>query len=380
LKIGGDVAKLQRTMSPLRRPDVSEGTAALELSERQRTVLRALVAAYIAQAAPVGSATISHLLSSPLSSASIRATVAELRERGLVEQPHKSAGSVPTSQAIEIFVHHLMEEPRLAEYQRRSLSDSFEGLDASGAVRLASTLLSEHARQLGFVVAPRLPSIRLQHVSFVRLSSEQVLVVLVARSGRVHRRTIAHAGVRDQAELDRFAAELNRRIVGLTLAGVRALLREELASLRDRAQDLVQRALALGLRALDLDDPGRPDLMFGTRLALLDQPEFHDPERIRELFAAIETGELLLDLLDRLATAEGVRVALGHEHDVAELRRCALVAAPYGRRGETPQGVLGVIGPSRMDYRRVIPLVDYCSAIVSRKLSLADEPGAGRPV
>ena len=180
-------------MSPLRRPGLSEGTAALDMSERQRTVLRALVAAYIAQAAPVGSATISHLLSAPLSSASIRATVAELRERGLVEQPHKSAGSVPTSQAIEIFVHHLMEEPRLAEYQRRSLSDSFEGLDASGAVRLASTLLSEHARQLGFVVAPRLPSIRLQHVSFVRLSSEQVLVVLVAVSTGAPSRTPACA-------------------------------------------------------------------------------------------------------------------------------------------------------------------------------------------
>jgi heat-inducible transcriptional repressor len=363
-------------MATLRNPEASQADRALELSERERLVLRALVAAYIAEAAPVGSGTISHLLSVPLSSASIRSTVAALRDRGLVEQPHKSAGSIPTSQAIQVFVHHLMDEPELAEYERRSLRASFDDVDATGAVRLASTLLSERARQLGFAVAPRLPSIRLQHVSFVRASSERVLVVLVARSGRVHRRTIEHAGVRDQADLDRIAAMLNERIVGHTLSEVRSLLQEELAQLRNRAGDLLARALSLGLRALAIDEAGPPDLLLGTRLALLDQPEFHDPERIRELFTAIETGESLLELLDRVVLAEGVQVALGDELEATELRRLALVAAPYGREGDSPQGVLGVIGPCRMDYRRVIPLVEYCSTIVSNKLVSADETAA----
>lgn len=363
-------------MSQLRKPDSSRSLAALELSERQRIVLRALVAAYIAEAAPVASAMLSHLLPVPLSSASIRSTVAELRDRGLVEQPHKSAGSVPTPRAIEVFVYHLMEEPQLAEYERRSMRDSFEGVDASVAVRMASTLLSERAHQLGFVVAPRLTTIRLQHVSFVRVSLDRVLVVMVACSGRVDRRVIDHAGSHDQAELDRIAATLNERIVGRTLAEVRDRLGEELLTLRHRANDLVARALALGLRALDADESGPPDLLLGTRLALLDQPEFRDPEIVRDLFSAIETGASLLDLLDRIVSAAGVHVALGDELETAELRHCALVAAPYGRRDEAPQGVLGVIGPCRMDYRRVIPLVDYCSTIISKKLALADESRA----
>jgi len=363
-------------MSHLRIPPSSDPAIALELSERQQAVLRALVTAYIAEAAPVGSSMVSHMLTFPLSSASIRSTVAELREHGFVEQPHKSAGSVPTTRAIEAFVYYLMDESELGEYEQQALRDAFDDVDASGALRVASTLLSERARQLGFIVAPRVASIRLQHVSFVRAASDRVLVVMVTRSGRVHRRVIGHAGVRDQAELDRIAATLNERVVGRTLAEVRDRLRRELLPLRDRANDLLARALVLGLQALEERAPGPPDLMLGTRRALLEQPEFRDPERIRELFSAIETGETLLDLLDRIALDEGVHVAVGSALEVAELRHCALVAATYGREGDAPQGVLGVIGPSRMDYRRVIPLVEYCSQIVSSKLTWADESEA----
>ena len=345
------------------------------LTDRQRLVLRALVAAYIAEAAPVGSATLSHLLSSPLSSASIRHTMGELRELGLVDQPHSSAGRVPTSQAIQIFVEQLMDEPELGAWDRRTLRDSFEGIDAAAAVGMVGSVLSERARQLGFVVTPSLERIRLQHVSFVRLSSERLLVVLVACSGRVHRRVVEEPNTQNQAELDRIAALLNARIHNLTLEELRDRLNKELVGLRDRANDVVARALALGLRAIDVDDEGPADLWLGTRLALLDQPEFHDPERIRELYSAIETGESLLGIVERVVAAEGVSVAVGAPLDSPELSRCALVAAPYGRAGEAPQGVLGVIGASRMDYRRVIPLVDYCSLLVSRKLALADEGG-----
>lgn len=365
-------------MSP-RRTSAADPTSPISsilLTDRQRLVLRALVAAYIAEAAPVGSATLSHLLSSPLSSASIRHTMGELRELGLVDQPHSSAGRVPTSQAIQIFVEQLMDQPELGAWDRRTLRNSFEGIDASAAVGMVGSVLSECARQLGFVVTPSLERIRLQHVSFVRLSSERLLVVLVACSGRVHRRVVDEPNTHDQAELDRIAALLNARIHNLTLDELRGRLNEELAGLRVRANDVVARALALGLRAIDVDDEGPAALWLGTRLALLDQPEFHDPERIRELYSAIETGESLLGIVERVVAAEGVSVAVGDQLDAPELSRCALVAAPYGRAGEAPQGVLGVIGPCRMDYRRVIPLVDYCSLLVSRKLALVDEGGA----
>ena len=372
----GDTAVLMQ-VHPLSGSDVNAPGASLNLSERQRVVLRALVGAYIAEAAPVGSATLSHLLSAPLSSASIRHTMGELRELGLVDQPHSSAGRVPTSQAIQIFVEQLMAEPELGDWDRRTLSDSFEGIDASAAVGMVGSVLSERARQLGFVVTPSLERVRLQHVSFVRLSSDRLLVVLVARSGRVHQRVVEEPNAKDQAALDRIAALLNARIHNLTLDDLRLRLAKELDGLRDRANDAVAQALALGLRAIDVDEDGPADIWLGTRLALLDQPEFHDPERIRELYSAIETGESLLAIVERVVGGEGVSVAVGDQLDASELRRCALVAAPYGREGEAPQGVLGVIGPVRMDYRRVIPLVDYCSLLVSRKLALADEAGSG---
>lgn len=372
----GDTAVLM-PVHPLPGSDANASRASLNLSERQRVVLRALVGAYIAEAAPVGSATLSHLLSAPLSSASIRHTMGELRELGLVDQPHSSAGRVPTSQAIQIFVEQLMEEPELGDWDRRTLRDSFEGIDASAAVGMVGSVLSERARQLGFVVTPSLERVRLQHVSFVRLSSERLLVVLVARSGRVHQRVVEEPNSKDQAELDRIAALLNARIHNLTLDDLRLRLAEELDGLRNRANDAVAQALALGLRAIDVDEDGPADIWLGTRLALLDQPEFHDPERIRELYSAIETGESLLAIVERVVGGEGVSVAVGDQLDDPELRRCALVAAPYGRAGEAPQGVLGVIGPVRMDYRRIIPLVDYCSLLVSRKLVLADEAGSG---
>jgi heat-inducible transcriptional repressor len=361
----------------LRAGSSGSSGSSIELSERQRVVLRALVAAYIAEAAPVGSATLSHLLSSPLSSASIRNTMGELRELGLVLQPHASSGRVPTNQAIQIFVEQLMAEPALGDWDRRTLRDSFEGIDASAAVGMVGSVLSERARQLGFVVTPRLERVRLQHVSFVRLSSERLLVILVARSGRVHQRVVDEPSPIGQAELDRIAGLLNSRIHNLTLEDLRARLTEELDGMLDRANDVIAQALALGLRAIDVDDDGPADIWLGTRLALLDQPEFHDPERIRELYSAIETGESLLEIVERVVAGEGVSVAVGDQLDDPELRRCALVAAPYGRPGEAPQGVLGVIGPCRMDYRRVIPLVDYCSFLVSRKLALADEAGGG---
>ena len=357
-------------------PAAAEGLP--QLGERQRMVLRALVAAYIAEAAPVGSRMLAHLLPVALSPASVRATLGELGELGLVDQPHASAGRVPTTAALRLFVHQLMEAVDLGDYERRALRHSFESVDSGSALALASSLLSEHVRQLGFASAPRLERLRIQHLSFVRIASGRILVVLVSRSGRVHRRLIHDRDGFDQAELDRIALLLNERVAGRTLVEVRRRLEAELRGLRERAGDLVARALGLGLCAVDLDadQPAAPDLVLGTRLALLDQPEFRDPERIRGLFAALEAGEHLMGLLERVMASDRVHVLMGDQLDATELRDCALVAAPYGRAGEEPLGAIGVIGPARMDYRRVIPVFDFCSELVSDKVGVvAADPG-----
>ena len=340
-----------------------------ELSPRQQSVLRALVAAYVGAAAPVGSGTISELLSVRLSSASVRNTLAELSDLGLIRKPHASSGRVPTDEGMRLFVDRLLAPGALDSNERRLLDRSFEDVEIDRAVRLASQILSDHSHQLGFVVAPRLERLSLQQVSFVRLSAERVLAVLVDVSGHAHQRVVENPdpdrGV-DQAELDRMAATLNERIAGCTLREVRDRLAGEVRSLRSHAGRLLERALRLGLRAAEaaLEVPTPSDLVIATHLALLDQPEFSDPERVRELFAALEQGERLVDLLEELLLGQGVSVTLGEKLESHGLPGCALVAAPYGEAA----GLLGVIGPTRMDYGRIIPLVGYCSRLVTDKL------------
>jgi heat-inducible transcriptional repressor len=303
-----------------------------------------------------------------ISSASIRAVMAELAELGLVEQPHPSAGRIPTERGLRFFVDELLDPATLAAHERRTIAYSVDEAEVDTVVQVASQLLSERTHQLGFVVAPRIDRVVLQHVTLVRITSERVLAVLVSQTGAAYRRVIEEAGVSDQAELDRISAMLNERIVGRTLREVRALLAREASELRRRADRLLARAIDFGSKVLAAEDGEAVDLVIETRLALLDQPEFRDPRRVRDLFAAVETKERLLEVLDRMLEAQGVRVAFGDEVDEPALYRCALVASRYGE-ADAPLGILGVIGPSRMDYSRVIPLVEYFSHVVTEKLT-----------
>ncbi len=342
-----------------------------ELSPRQAAVLRAMVTAYVGEATPIGSATLSSLLPINISAASVRATLVDLTRLGLAEQPHPSAGRVPTQRGLRLFVDRLLDPTALVASERRAIAYSVDEAAADGVVQVASQLLSERTHQLGFVVTPRLDRVVLQHMSLVRLAGNRVLVVLVSQAGETRRRMIEDDQASDQAELDRIATMLNGRVVGRTLPQVREALEREARLLRRQADRFLARAIDVGARALAVDDGEAVDLVIETRLALLDQPEFHDPRRVRDLFAAVETKERLIEVLDQMMDGDGVSVAFGDEVEEPSLHRFALVATRYGRgsSGERPLGVLGVIGPSRMDYGRVIPLVDYLSRVMTEKLS-----------
>jgi heat-inducible transcriptional repressor len=338
------------------------------LSERQVLVLRAIVASYVGEVAPVGSRSISHVLPVALSPASIRNTMAELAELGLVEKPHASAGRVPTAIGLRCFVDQLVLRD-LDEFERRDLAGSVGARGPDAVIENTSMLLSERTRQLGFVVAPRETGLVLRHVALVRLSTSRVLVVLVSQTGSASRRVIDDEESGDQAELDRLAVALNEHVAGRTLAQVRDVLAREVGALRSRAQTLVERALLLGWRALEAQDDREPgDLVIATRLALLDQPEFQDPTRVKQLFGAIEAKASLLRVLEKMIDAQQVHVLFGEELDGSEFDQLAFVAAPYGAQ-DAPLGVLGVIGPRRMDYPRVVALVRYLGTLVTERLS-----------
>lgn len=378
-----------------------------ELSERQAMVLRALVAAYVGQAGPVASTALSHLMPKTLSPASIRNTLAELHEAGLIDKAHASAGSVPTSFGLRVFVDQLLELGDLGPHHQRLLDREFDGLAAAQTPRQASHVLSKHTRQLGFVVAPRVEQLRLRTLHLVPVAAGRVLAVLVAENGGIIERMIEDVGPISTRELEQVRDHLAQRIEGRTLIGLRHLLEREREELWGEADGLMRQAWSLGLRACEVSNASVvEDLVIATRLALLDQPEFSDPERIRGLFAALETNQRLLDLLRQIARTDseevgiGLSMSLGTELGEPSLRDCVLIAVPYGVVGgtvsaglsstgashgapgisasgrgasdEPPRsealGVLGVIGPQRMDYGRVIPLVHYCSELVTRKL------------
>jgi heat-inducible transcriptional repressor len=339
-----------------------------ELSDRQELVLRAIVARYVGEGTPTGSRTVSFVLPIALSAASIRTTMGELAELGLIEKPHRSAGRIPTSLGLRVFVDGLA--PRdLGEIERRDLAGSIQESDPSSWMRQASRLLSERTRQLGFVVAPRVDEMRLRHLTLVRLSTSRVLAVLVSETGETLRRVVEDDDSGSQAELDRLAAALCERLAGQTLGQLRDALTREVQLLRSSAQGVLERAVRLAWRVLRAEGDEEPgDLVVATWLALLDQPEFRDAHRVRPLLAAIETKQSLLRVVQRVLASEGVSVVLDEDLGVPELRRLALVAAPYGR-SDAPHGVLGVIGPWRMDYARVVSLVGYLSELATEKLS-----------
>ncbi len=376
------------------RPRIERAQLESELSERQAMVLRALVAAYIGQAGPVASTALSQLMPTALSPASVRNTLAELHAAGLIDKAHASAGRVPTALGMRVFVDQLLELGHLGPHHQRILDRELDGVKAAETPRQASQLLSEHTRQLGFVVAPRVERLRLRTLHLVPVAEGRVLAVLIAQNGGVVERLIEDVAPISARELERVRDHLAERVEGRSLVGLRKLLESERERLCGEADQILHAAWALGLRACEVEGgPVDGDLVIATRLALLDQPEFSDPGRIRGLFAALETNQRLLDLLHRIASADigakgiGLSMSLGAELGEPSLRDCALIVVPYGTTktglpraatpadgeisggaGQEPLGVLGVIGPQRMDYGRVIPLVHYCSELVTRKL------------
>ncbi|MFP6655446.1 MAG: heat-inducible transcriptional repressor HrcA [Myxococcota bacterium] len=367
-------------LPPHAKPKIHGPTPQTALSERQAMVLRALIGAHVGQAGPVSSQRLAVLLPTPLSPASVRTTLSELHEAGLIDKAHASAGRVPTELGLRIFIDDLLELAELGPHHQRLLDRALDPVDAAQTPRRASRLLSEYTWQLGFVVAPRVEVQRLRALHLVPISPKRVLVVLVAENGRLLERMIELVKPISRRELEQIGRLLAERIAGRTLIGLRQHLEAEREALRGEADELLQRAWTLGLGACEARS--EEDLVIATRLALLDQPEFSDPDRVRGLFTALETNQRLLDLLRQIADADGgetrvgVSLSLGTALREPALRDCVLLAVPYGRMATSAEaapeagalGVLGVIGPQRMDYGRVIPLVRYCGELLTRKL------------
>lgn len=345
-----------------------------QLDPRARQLLRALIAQYIADGQPVGSRTLAKNSGLDVSPATIRNVMADLEELGLLAAPHTSAGRVPTAQGYRVFVDSLLEVKALDEPQidalRRELPTQGATQDLLTGV---SSLLSEVTHFVGVVTVPQREEFPFRHIDFVALGGNRVLVILVFADGEVQNRVVSTQQLYSPAELEQVANFLNANYAGLRMADIRERLKREMRETSTRlhqlmvaAADVAQQAFSEGAESRG-SGTGAADMLVAGQINLMGSQGLSDMERLRELFEAFQRKRDLLMLLESCARAEGVRLFIGEESGFGALDGCSLVTAPYGVEGRV-LGVLGVIGPTRMAYQRVIPVVQATAQILSSAL------------
>jgi heat-inducible transcriptional repressor len=340
-----------------------------ELQPRLREILIAVLEEYVETARPVPSQRALARSGLWVSSATVRSAMAELGERGLLEQPHTSAGRIPTESAFRLYVADLLKRSPGPAAPAADLDEQSGSLDEW--LRRLAERISLETGQLGFLVRPPREALVLARLHFVRVANGRVLAILVSTRGTIESRMIEEREG-DQRELDRISARLSELVSGLRLDEARERVAESVRRERARSDALWPRALRLGdacLRAVSSAELSEGELWVGDRNHLLAQPEFRDVARLREVLCALDEKERMLQLLDRILEGDRVRVAIGEDLSVSEMRGCAVVTVPLSE--ELPVGGLGVIGPMRMPYERVIPQVRGLSERVRRAMCSA---------
>ena len=344
-----------------------------ELSERARRLLRTLVDCYIRDGQPVGSRTLVRESGLAVSPATVRNVMAHLESLGYVASPHTSAGRVPTHAGLRLYVDCLLEcrpiDPGTVERLRRRLAERREA-GADELADSASDLLSELTRLAGVVTVPRREWAVLRHVELLPLSGAQVLAILVLNQREVQHRVISTERPLPEPELQHIANYLNTHYAGEELGRIRAQLLAAMQAERQRLDALMQAAAEVGEKAFAGEAPEEEGCVVAGQTNLMELEELADVERLRQLFDALTRKRDILQILDRCAQAEGVQIYIGQEAGYEVFDDLALVTARYAVAGE-PAGVLGVIGPARMAYDRIVPLVDVTARLVGSALNPA---------
>jgi heat-inducible transcriptional repressor len=336
------------------------------LDERARTLLKTLVERYIADGQPVGSRTLSRASGLELSPATIRNVMADLEDLGLIASPHTSAGRVPTARGYRLFVDTMLTAQPLALSVDPSRPEpQLQADQPQRVIANAAQLLSNLSHFVGVITAPRKPSV-FHHIEFLRLSERRVLVIMVAPDGDVQNRVIFTAQDYTQPQLVEASNFLTAHYAGLTLDEVRERLKSEVDALRGEITALMQAAVQAGSEALA--DSREQVVIAGERNLLAVQDFSSDLGSLRKLFDLFEHKTQLMRLLDVSSRAEGVRIYIGGESMVVPFEELSVVSAPYVVDGQIV-GTLGVIGPTRMAYERMIQIVDITSRLVSNALS-----------
>jgi len=340
------------------------------LGERERQILKGIVEGFIQSGIPVGSQALAPRWE--VSSATVRSVMADLEGQGLLEKAHSSSGRRPTDKGYRYYVDTLLTIKDPSSHERMRITREVADSEApQGKLSTASQLLHELSLHAGVVATPKPDSMRLRQIDLLKLRGGQILAVLVTPEGLVHNKLLNVKTDLSSEELAAATSSINRLLENNTIEQVRQLLRHELAEKRAAYDRLLESALALVEKALAQSTPS--ELLVSGQSSLLASPDLDLPH-LRSLLKAVEEKHRLLEILEQAQSAGALQIYIGAESDLGEATGVALVAAPYRAEGRVV-GAVGVIGPTRMDYAKVIPLVEYTARTVSRVLGDASEEG-----
>ncbi len=339
------------------------------VNERAQLLLKSLVERYIREGQPVGSKSLLEEAGLPISPATVRNVMADLEEQGLITSPHTSAGRIPTAQGYRLFIDNLLTMQPIDAFNLQSIQASFDpDKSATELAQSASQLLSSITAQAGLVTVPKSDAFSLRQVEFLPLSGNRVLVILVINERDVQNRVVHTSRAYNEDELRRASNLINERFAGKSLAQVRQGLLDSMESDKQSIDSYMQSVIDLASRVFDTGEAeADTDYMVAGESRLVDISAADDIERLQGLFTAFEQKKDILELVDRSISAEGIQIFIGEESGYEALGGFSVITAPY-RSDDVPLGVLGVIGPTRMAYEKVIPLVDVTAQLLSSAL------------
>jgi heat-inducible transcriptional repressor len=354
---------------------------ASEIDERSREMLALLIKTHITTGEPVGSRTISKMSTEGLSPATVRNIIADLEEAGYVEQPHTSAGRVPSDKGYRFYVDHILHQTKLSEYDETAIQQGLLGERVSAnwpsadqLMSRASHLLSHFSQNVGIVISPNIAYDLIKHIDFVRLSDGRVLVITVSRAGLVQDRLVRIDEELTQDELNAAANYVNANFSGLSLVAIRSELHKRLSEEKALYDRLLQIAIMICERGASETAQSESEVFVEGAFNILTKPEFGDIENIRELLRVFEEKERLIKILnecvDQLVQQQAVAIRIGAENTLPTLRGCAVITSNYSY-GDQIIGSLGIVGPVRMEYARAIGAVNFIARLLERALAQA---------
>lgn len=339
-----------------------------ELSEREKTILRYVIHQFILTAAPVGSRNIAKKYEIGLSPASVRNIMSDLEEAGFINHPHTSAGRIPTDKGYRFYVDSLMDIHHMKKSEKDYIKEKLEEApETDDILRISSSLLTKITKQLACVTYPRLETGVLEKIQIVSLSSTRILFVISIKSGLVKTITLELSSEIDESNIEPVQSLLNERLSGLTFSEIRKTFNERFRDFIDEGDNAIMRLFFDSVDKIFKDVLKKENVVIAGAKNIIKQPEFENPERFQSIIELIEDKDIIVHILEKSSDSNDIFISIGSENEDIKLNDYSLITKEY-KFGET-NGVVGIIGPKRMEYSKIVSIVNFMSQVISETLT-----------